>query len=1139
MSMHVITASAGSGKTYKLTELLSERLSKPSAGRTEPLRASEVIATTFTVRAASDLVDKTQKRLLDDGNIPAAEEIGTALIGTIHSVSGRLVTDYAIDAGFSPEARILDEAEQTAAFNAAIDDIVAEAEATHRDLLLRTGHNGRPEDSNKWGHGPVAWSNLVKRVAEAARENNLGEQELLKSAEASVGLYLSALPAARTDNRAEWRDQLSSDIDELRDALRIAEDKEPDSERPPRVEIPGGSKENIKGSIITLDRFVRDLETDAEAGDPFARTEWSTWVKVAKAKYPKAPGGQAPGKYAVELLAQSSALLVSRELLANAAFQDDLATLIRLVFDTAISSLGAYENHKNLLGVMDFVDQEVRALDLLRSNERVRESVASRYRLLAVDEFQDSSPIQLAIFTELAELVDEVIWVGDRKQAIYGFRGADPELMSDVFGALTKGSSGLGMATTENLGNSWRSTDPPLELSNTIFSSVFADQPEDEVILNVPPRRQNLRALGGRELWVPKTEPGKGRQPKQPMAKTIAEGVVDFLSRTPRLGDRTVGPDDIAVLTRTHDEVSAVVDALRDRGVSASGSKINLLGTREGQFVMSGLAAIADPKDTVAVAELVTLMSDHGSHGTWFETAARITDKDERKQQPHTWWNDSSLAGLADLRARVTEYAPADLVVAVIDALDLHQRIKAWSSPETRLANLDSLRSLAAEYEETAHQTRKPATASGLLDHFTEVATKFDHGTAYGSVLVMTMHQSKGLQWPVVIVGIPVVKDYGHQEVSVEKASNFDVRRPLAGRSIRLLPRVIKNYEPLKVRLGETDTVRNGTEAEHQEAARLLYVALTRAETYSILAFGHPQGVKNQLETSVGTKFLEWDVPTSEIGTGSAINEDGVLKVADLRAGASDGDANSALWKDLRIRIGAYSVADKPETSSAAIRGRSSYSYTDIPRRGDATIKAALPARFSPSSVPSTGIDAEVKVIADLGEPLVAGGGKDWDRVGDAVHAYLALPLQELAEDVARSAAARIIAQWGTGGLLTPDLLVEAGRRWIAWVNENFPNAEILTEQPFVWRNPDNQVAEGWIDVRLLLPDGSHVLIDHKSYPGEGAEQEVRKAYLGQLSTYSRAFTTIGSTKPSAIYVHLPLGGTVIEVKTGVSAISR
>lgn len=167
MSVHVITASAGSGKTYRLTEVLSQRLSQPATPGESPLRASEVIATTFTVRAAADLVEKTQKRLLDDGNIAAAEEISTALIGTINSMSGRLVTDYAIDAGFSPELRVLDETEQEIVFAAAVDEVVAEAEATHRDLLLRTGHNGGPEDKapgatvRSFGHD---WSRQSQRL---------------------------------------------------------------------------------------------------------------------------------------------------------------------------------------------------------------------------------------------------------------------------------------------------------------------------------------------------------------------------------------------------------------------------------------------------------------------------------------------------------------------------------------------------------------------------------------------------------------------------------------------------------------------------------------------------------------------------------------------------------------------------------------------------------------------------------------------------------------------------------------------------------------------------------------------------------------------------------------------------------------
>jgi len=109
----------------------------------------------------------------------------------------------------------LHSAEQTSAFAAAVDEVVAEAEATHRDLLLRTGHNGSPDDQGSWDHGPIVWSRLVKAVVEVAQANHLGEEELRSSARASTELYFSALPEKRSDERQTWRDCLARDIKEL------------------------------------------------------------------------------------------------------------------------------------------------------------------------------------------------------------------------------------------------------------------------------------------------------------------------------------------------------------------------------------------------------------------------------------------------------------------------------------------------------------------------------------------------------------------------------------------------------------------------------------------------------------------------------------------------------------------------------------------------------------------------------------------------------------------------------------------------------------------------------------------------------------------------------------------------------------
>ena len=180
-----------------------------------------------------------------------------------------------------------------------------------------------------------------------------------------------------------------------------------------------------------------------------------------------------------------------------------------------------------------------------------------------------------------------------------------------------------------------------------------------------------------------------------------------------------------------------------------------LLSTREGQFVAAGLAAVVDPDDSVALAELVTLMPDHGRHNTWFEDTARIADKEQRHEHPQEWWHDPTLTALSDLAVNAAHHSSVELLLAIIDALDLPQRIKSWTTPESRLATLDALCQIAGEYEDAAHQTRMPVTPAGLLDHLKEAATAYEQTSAHDAVLVTTMHQSKGLQWPVVVVGVP------------------------------------------------------------------------------------------------------------------------------------------------------------------------------------------------------------------------------------------------------------------------------------------------------------------------------------------------------------------------------------------------
>ncbi|MDV7390557.1 UvrD-helicase domain-containing protein, partial [Arthrospira platensis SPKY1] len=98
------------------------------------------------------------------------------------------------------------------------------------------------------------------------------------------------------------------------------------------------------------------------------------------------------------------------------------------------------------------------------------------------DEFQDTSPIQLEIFLKLSRLANQSIWVGDPKQSIYGFRGAEPRLMQ----AIIRQTGGI---RPENiLAHSWRSREDIVLLNNALFTRTFSDMPAEQIVLS--PKRE-------------------------------------------------------------------------------------------------------------------------------------------------------------------------------------------------------------------------------------------------------------------------------------------------------------------------------------------------------------------------------------------------------------------------------------------------------------------------------------------------------------------------------------------------------------------------------------------------------------------------------------------------------------------------
>src|SRR5699024_7059974 len=228
-------------------------------------------------------------------------------------------------------------------------------------------------------------------------------------------------------------------------------------------------------------------------------------------------------------------------------------------------------------------------------------------------------------------------------------------------------------------------------------------------------------------------------------------------------------------------------------------------------------------------------------------------------------------------------------------------------------------------------------------------------------------------------------------------------------------------------------------------------------------------------------------------------------------------------------------TATEVEEDSPRYRsGRSPLAATDVAPLPPAAAPRAS-ARFQASGVDSREELGTVGEPVQIGPRLVPEGDRGWERVGEAVHGYLALPLRLLDPEQRERAAKSLVQRWSVERMLGAEALLAAGRAWQDHLETAFPGAEELTEQPITWWNEEDQVMEGWVDTLLRLPSGEIVLVDHKSYPGEDPVGHVRRNYLGQMATYSRALAAAGRA-PARILMHLPLRGEVVEIELAAHA---
>ncbi len=1044
-------ASAGTGKTTQLIDKIREAV---DAGAD----TKSILATTFTNKAAAELVERARARLIGDGKAGQAAGLLSARVGTVNATFGRVVGEFALNAGRSPVADVISEGRQERLFAIAAEAAITE----YAGQLIPIAQRLEIED----------WDQDVARLVDMVRQNDIDTARLGQYAERSWRGMRTILPAPADRSREALDQSLQEALAEVKNEL-------------------SASTDSTKKTAAVRQR----INEACAVVDSGRRLSWPQWVQLSKID--PAVGSRPIAQPVIDIAMRHA---------AHPGLHSDLRAYIEGIYGAAAAALASYAEFKAANGLVDFIDQEHEALRLLDDPDvsgLLRETLSRVF----VDEFQDTSPIQLALFLKVSQIAERSFWVGDPKQAIYGFRGTDPELITRVAAEVVPRSGGA----SGTLSTSYRARPGLVDFTNRVFVPAFGTLGFAAATVRIEncARRDVDGQSEPMEVWR------LGGRNWETAIKSLAEGIRAVLAEPEAhtVDDRSLGGprpirgSDIAVLCRANDRCAGVAQALAAVGIHASIARPGLLETPEAALAVAALRFLVDPGDSLAIAEIAHLFDNNPDQPTWFERS--LSDAGIRSLVDEM----PVFAALGEAREQLAGLTPRETLEVAMTAAGIGDRIYSWGNALDRIANLDALRGLAAQYEDEARMVRGAATAAGLVAWLGRAAgsgSDLPPSADPNAVNVLTYHRAKGLEWPmVVLLDLQADLQTNREPLafgfSMETDGDFDIWSPLNDRWVRFWPwpydRQRKNVH-IDTSVRETKEYRDAARRERAETVRLLYVGMTRARDYLVLAAR--ASAKEGLQLS---RLALLAAGGRALIDSSRLKSDEVLVVA---------------GEDMPVRY--VELVANEQT----LPGRVPESTSRMPA---AVVKPEHPPyRIVPSKVTPRTQGEEILVSrVRLGARIPFSGSPDIRVLGEAVHAFLAHDRPGQDEDRRFERAVRTLARWGLAGI-EPQYLVDMSGRLFAHLASDFPEMEIRAEVPVFGRR-DGQRVDGRIDL-LLTGDARAVVIDHKTYPGTFDSWE-RKAlgHAPQLALYAALVREATRCLEVETWVHMPIVGQLLCVR--------
>ena len=828
-----VTAGPGAGKTTVLVERYLHIL------RTQDITVDQIVAITFTNRAANEMRERLRQELDRLLRRAAPDERRTwmrhkrtldgAVITTIHGFCSRLLREFPAEAGIDPQFALLDQHQ-----SAMLEESVVEQTLT--EFI----------DS-----GDATITRLTAGVGRARlAEGLIGIFRGMRN----QGLKLEQVKGVTADTHATIDDYKAS-LEELN--LRMSE------LIATRGLSKGAEARRIEASIKWPQ--LRALLWGMTARMLANELEWSSLAEYCQAieefrkTKPRAAG------IAEELVKDLDRLI----------WKDKLGGLVpRLWFDlyareyagelmTVLARIELRMQEEKLrLSALDFDDLQLRVLKLLDERPEVLRRASRRYRFYLVDEFQDTNTLQRDLMLRLA--LDpgnraNLFIVGDRKQSIYGFRGADV----DVFREMTEALEAEG-GESKPLNLNFRSQPPLIDFFNLLFKHIFtpADIAEESELKELgfveheasESEREGVDKGPLVELLIdlrPDDSSQKtGAAPETPRERDAWQ-VATRISRLVRgdEGDRRFKFRNIALLFRAMSEAWIYEAALRQAGIpflTVQGKGfyereevrdlIQLLRFLDNMTDELALAAVLrSPLCGISDDELLSIRCGPVAGGIERGSLHRrggIRNLFAALEQPQGIVPPGSLPALWRARNWLTKLVErrnrsglAELLRFAVETSEFRSVISATFDGAQRLANVEKLFTLAERFERSGtHMIRDFVR---FIRDFEAAGGRESEGQMDDSadaVRLMTIHQSKGLEFPVVILPeLHRLAEVRSEWYLLDRHRGLTVKVP-DGRGWRVIGHTLAELrERAKLR-------------DHFENMRLLYVAATRAEDRLILS---------------------------------------------------------------------------------------------------------------------------------------------------------------------------------------------------------------------------------------------------------------------------------------------------------------